>query len=90
VTPFTFTIFKDDFLGSITLDLNRFPRGAKTAKLCTLDMLKTDGSVPVINLFKQVIYAPLVREAAARRKFGADLTKAEISPGPNFLLSSTF
>ncbi len=45
---------QDDFLGSITLDLNRFPRGAKTAKLCTLDMLKTDGSVPLINLFKQV------------------------------------
>ena len=56
VTPFTsiLTFLKDDFLGSITLDLNRFPRGAKTAKLCTLDMLKTDGSVPVINLFKQV------------------------------------
>ncbi|GAB6022296.1 hypothetical protein CHUAL_006419 [Chamberlinius hualienensis] len=43
----------DDFLGSITLDLNRFPRGAKSAKLCTLDMLKTDGSVPMISLFKQ-------------------------------------
>ncbi len=63
---------KDDFLGSITLDLNRFPRGAKTAKLCTLDMLKTDGSVPVINLFKQVMYERLVRDLAARRKFGAD------------------
>ena len=47
-------LFQDDFLGSITLDLNRFPRGAKTSKLCTLDMLRTDGSVPVINLFKQV------------------------------------
>jgi hypothetical protein len=69
VTPFTsiFTFLKDDFLGSITLDLNRFPRGAKTAKLCTLDMLKTDGSVPVINLFKQVMYERLVREAAARK-----------------------
>ncbi len=74
VTSFTstFTFFKDDFLGSITLDLNRFPRGAKTAKLCTLDMLKTDGSVPVINLFKQVIHECIVREAAAWRKFGAD------------------
>ena len=28
------------FLGAITLDLNRFPRGAKTQKQCTLDMLK--------------------------------------------------
>ena len=44
---------KDDFLGAITLDLNRFPRGAKTVNQCTLDMLKTDGSVPMVNLFKQ-------------------------------------
>ena len=29
------------------------PRAAKTVKQCTLDMLKTDGSVPMINLFKQ-------------------------------------
>jgi Ferlin C-terminus len=46
-----------DFLnastGAITLDLNRFPRGAKSSKLCTLDMLKTDGSVPMVNIFKQ-------------------------------------
>ena len=44
---------KDDFLGAITLDLNRFPRGAKTVKQCSLDMLKTDGTVPMVNLFKQ-------------------------------------
>ncbi|XP_076179646.1 otoferlin isoform X3 [Ptiloglossa arizonensis] len=43
----------DDFLGAITLDLNRFPRGAKNSKLCTLSMLKTDGSVPMVNIFKQ-------------------------------------
>ncbi|XP_054274223.1 otoferlin-like [Macrosteles quadrilineatus] len=43
----------DDFLGAITLDLNRFPRGAKSSKLCTLSMLKTDGSVPMVNIFKQ-------------------------------------
>ena len=43
---------KDDFLGAITLDLNKFPRGARSAALCTLDMLRTDGSVPTINLFK--------------------------------------
>ncbi|XP_021379810.1 otoferlin-like isoform X8 [Mizuhopecten yessoensis] len=43
----------DDFLGALTLDLNRFPRGAKSAKLCSLDMLKTDGSVPQMSLFKQ-------------------------------------
>ncbi|KAL5015843.1 hypothetical protein ScPMuIL_005432 [Solemya velum] len=43
----------DDFLGALTLDLNRFPRGAKSSKLCTLDMLKSDGSVPMMSLFKQ-------------------------------------
>jgi len=32
--------------------MNRFPRGAKSSKLCTLDMLKTDGSVPQMSLFK--------------------------------------
>ncbi|XP_070555288.1 otoferlin-like isoform X9 [Ptychodera flava] len=42
----------DDFLGAVTLDLNRFPRGAKNAKQCSLDMLKTDGSVPQVSLFK--------------------------------------
>ena len=35
------------------MDLNKFPRGARTAKLCSLEMLKTDGSVPTLNLFKQ-------------------------------------
>ncbi|XP_065364288.1 otoferlin-like [Calliphora vicina] len=42
----------DDFLGAISFDLNRFPRGAKSSKLCTLDMLKTD-NVPTVNIFKQ-------------------------------------
>ena len=41
------------FLGALTLDLNRFPRGAKSSKLCTLNMLKNDGSVPQMSLFKQ-------------------------------------
>ena len=44
---------QDDFLGSITLDLCKFPRGAKTAKQCNLGMLRTDGTVPTMNLFKQ-------------------------------------
>ena len=41
------------YVGALTLDLNRFPRGAKSSKLCSLDMLKTDGSVPMMSLFKQ-------------------------------------
>ncbi|KAG1674527.1 Otoferlin [Nymphon striatum] len=43
----------DDFLGSITLDLNRFPRGAKSSNKCTLNMLKPDSNVPMVSLFKQ-------------------------------------
>lgn len=39
--------------GALTFDLNRFPRGAKSSKLCTLSMLKNDGTVPMVNLFKQ-------------------------------------
>lgn len=42
----------DDFLGAISFDLNRFPRGAKSSKQCTLDMLKLD-IVPTVNIFKQ-------------------------------------
>ncbi|XP_045490218.1 otoferlin-like [Pieris rapae] len=43
----------DDFLGALTLDLNRFPRGAKSSNLCSLDMLRNDGTVPMVNIFKQ-------------------------------------
>ncbi|XP_062862723.1 fer-1-like protein 6 [Trichomycterus rosablanca] len=41
----------DDFLGSVELDLHGFPRGAKTAKLCKMDML-TDIS-DSISIFQQ-------------------------------------
>ncbi|KAL4635807.1 fer-1-like protein 6 [Arapaima gigas] len=41
----------DDFLGSVELDLNGFPRGAKTAKLCKMGML-TDTSEK-ISIFQQ-------------------------------------
>ncbi|KAM4529504.1 otoferlin isoform 6-T6 [Fundulus diaphanus] len=43
----------DDFLGAIELDLNRFPRGAKTAKQCTLNMIRTEQELPTISIFKQ-------------------------------------
>ncbi|XP_020629755.1 otoferlin-like isoform X2 [Orbicella faveolata] len=42
----------DDFIGDLTLDLTRMPRGAKSAKTCTLDLMKQDGSVPQISFFK--------------------------------------
>ncbi|KAI4905468.1 hypothetical protein NFI96_028100 [Prochilodus magdalenae] len=43
----------DDFLGAIELDLNRFPRGAKTAKQCTIDMVLNEQEMPMVNIFKQ-------------------------------------
>ncbi|XP_045739677.2 otoferlin isoform X3 [Mirounga angustirostris] len=43
----------DDFLGAIELDLNRFPRGAKTAKLCTMEMATGEVDVPLVSIFKQ-------------------------------------
>uniref|UniRef100_A0A670ZH08 Otoferlin n=1 Tax=Pseudonaja textilis TaxID=8673 RepID=A0A670ZH08_PSETE len=43
----------DDFLGGIELDLNRFPRGAKTAKQCSMEMGTGEIEVPMISIFKQ-------------------------------------
>uniref|UniRef100_A0A8C8VKP5 Otoferlin n=1 Tax=Pelusios castaneus TaxID=367368 RepID=A0A8C8VKP5_9SAUR len=43
----------DDFLGAIELDLNRFPRGAKTAKQCSLEMVTQEGDLPLVSIFKQ-------------------------------------
>ncbi|XP_026527237.1 otoferlin [Notechis scutatus] len=43
----------DDFLGGIELDLNRFPRGAKTAKQCSMEMGTGEMEVPMISIFKQ-------------------------------------
>uniref|UniRef100_A0A8D3B3F1 Otoferlin n=1 Tax=Scophthalmus maximus TaxID=52904 RepID=A0A8D3B3F1_SCOMX len=43
----------DDFLGAIELDLNRFPRGAKTAKQCSLNMIRNEHELPTISIFKQ-------------------------------------
>ncbi|XP_074845153.1 otoferlin isoform X2 [Carettochelys insculpta] len=43
----------DDFLGAIELDLNRFPRGAKTAKQCSMEMVTNEGDLPLVSIFKQ-------------------------------------
>ncbi|MEE6477251.1 hypothetical protein FKM82_011430 [Ascaphus truei] len=43
----------DDFLGAIELDLNRFPRGAKTAKQCSIDMVTPEVDLPTVSIFKQ-------------------------------------
>lgn len=39
--------------GAIELDLNRFPRGAKTAKQCTIEMATGEVDVPLVSIFKQ-------------------------------------
>ncbi|XP_035390396.1 fer-1-like protein 6 [Electrophorus electricus] len=41
----------DDFLGSVELDLHGFPRGAKTAKDCKMEMLKDNSEY--ISIFQQ-------------------------------------
>ncbi|XP_035263929.1 fer-1-like protein 6 isoform X2 [Anguilla anguilla] len=41
----------DDFLGSVELDLHSFPRGAKTAKVCKMDMMDT--FTDKISIFQQ-------------------------------------
>uniref|UniRef100_A0AAY4AWM5 C2 domain-containing protein n=1 Tax=Denticeps clupeoides TaxID=299321 RepID=A0AAY4AWM5_9TELE len=43
----------DDFLGAIELDLNRFVRGAKTAKQCSIDMILNEQDMPIVSIFKQ-------------------------------------
>uniref|UniRef100_A0A8C9XCE9 Fer-1 like family member 6 n=1 Tax=Sander lucioperca TaxID=283035 RepID=A0A8C9XCE9_SANLU len=45
------TLSSDDFLGTVELDLHGFPRGAKTAKSCKMEML-TDGTEK-ISIFQQ-------------------------------------
>lgn len=40
-------------LGAIELDLNRFPRGAKTAKQCAMEMATGEVDVPLVSIFKQ-------------------------------------
>ncbi|XP_015125981.1 otoferlin [Diachasma alloeum] len=41
---------QDDFLGSLTLDLSRMPRGSNSSKNCSLKV--TDTKSPTVNLFK--------------------------------------
>ncbi|XP_051879497.1 fer-1-like protein 6 [Pristis pectinata] len=43
----------DDFLGSVELDLNGFPSGAKSAKKCGLYMLEEDSQTKLISIFQQ-------------------------------------
>lgn len=42
----------DDFLGSITLNLNKLVKPTKDVKKCSLKMVEKAGKVPTLNLFK--------------------------------------
>ncbi|XP_067888777.1 fer-1-like protein 6 [Heterodontus francisci] len=42
----------DDFLGSVELDLNGFPRGTKSAKQCGLDMIEENSETKLISIFQ--------------------------------------
>ncbi|KAF2886392.1 hypothetical protein ILUMI_19781, partial [Ignelater luminosus] len=44
------TFSADDFLGTVSLELSYLPRGAKTAKSCSLQNLEPH--VPTVNLFR--------------------------------------
>ena len=37
----------------MNLNLNKMPRPARDVKKCSMKLLKRDGSVPTLNLFKQ-------------------------------------
>lgn len=39
--------------GAVTLNLGKMPRPTKDVKKCNLKLLKKDGTVPTLNLFKQ-------------------------------------
>ncbi|XP_072123386.1 fer-1-like protein 6 [Mobula birostris] len=43
----------DDFLGSVELNLNGFPCGAKVAKKCGLHMLEEDSQIKHVSAFQQ-------------------------------------
>uniref|UniRef100_A0A4W3J5H4 Fer-1 like family member 6 n=1 Tax=Callorhinchus milii TaxID=7868 RepID=A0A4W3J5H4_CALMI len=43
----------NDFLGSVELNLNGFPCGAKSAKKCDLDMLEENSKAKLISIFQQ-------------------------------------
>lgn len=42
----------DDFLGSLTLNLNRIPKPAKSPRRCNLEMVDQKNRRPTLNLFK--------------------------------------
>ncbi|XP_025075892.1 otoferlin-like [Pogonomyrmex barbatus] len=70
----------DDFIGELTLDLSRMPRGSSNSKNCTLKLLEPQ--LPTINLFKVTrtrAWWPFSRSVDAGRYIQAGKVELEIS-----------
>lgn len=61
----------DDFLGSLSLDLNRFPRGAKTSKKCSIDSFRAMNKMSIFKLKRTKGWWPFI---AKSEKEGEELT----------------
>ncbi|XP_070528249.1 otoferlin [Cardiocondyla obscurior] len=70
----------DDFLGELTLDLSKMPRGSTNSKNCTLKLLQPQ--LPTINLFKVTrtrAWWPFTRSVNADKYIQAGKIELEIS-----------
>ncbi|XP_012058513.1 PREDICTED: otoferlin-like [Atta cephalotes] len=69
----------DDFIGELTLDLSRMPRGSSNSKNCTLKLLEPQ--LPTINLFKvsrTKAWWPFMRDIDSGRYVQAGKIEMEI------------
>ncbi|CAH1774769.1 unnamed protein product [Owenia fusiformis] len=71
-------VMSNDFLGAVTLDLNKMPLGAKNAKNCKLKMMNSDGSVPPMSLFKNKKVRGFWPVMAKDKSTGEDLLQGKI------------
>ncbi|KAI4482752.1 hypothetical protein M0804_008605 [Polistes exclamans] len=70
----------DDFLGALTLNLSKMPRGSANSKTCTMKIL--DSKLPTVNLFKisrLKAWWPLVRRTEDAKYVQAGKIEMELS-----------
>ncbi|KAL6424890.1 hypothetical protein ACFW04_010045 [Cataglyphis niger] len=70
----------DDFLGEVTLDLSRMPRGSPNSKNCTMKLLEPQ--LPTVNLFKVTrtkAWWPFARSIDSGKYIQAGKVELEIS-----------
>ncbi|XP_035743561.1 otoferlin-like [Vespa mandarinia] len=71
---------KDDFLGALTLNLSKMPRGSANSKSCTMKLLEP--KLPTVNLFKVTrlkAWWPLVRRTETVNYVQAGKIEMELS-----------